>query len=70
MVPSIDNELEMLDVLKMANRVLFLVSAAKDLHFNSEQIDEFGNKLLYSVFGQVCRYIFQKPQNFYKFNDI
>lgn len=51
--PPLDNELAILDTLKVSDTVLFLISAAAGIEFGSELIDEWGNKILLSAFAQV-----------------
>ncbi|XP_018333925.1 pre-rRNA-processing protein TSR1 homolog [Agrilus planipennis] len=50
--PPTDNEFATLDTLKVCNTVLFVISAASETVFNSEYIDQWGNKLLLSAFAQ------------------
>lgn len=53
MIPPLDNELAILDTLKVSDTVLFLISAAAGIEFGAELIDEWGNKILMAAFAQV-----------------
>lgn len=53
MIPPLDNELNILDTLKVADTVLFLISAAAGTEFGAELIDDWGNDILLSAFAQV-----------------
>lgn len=53
MIPALDNELNVLDTLKVADTVLFLISAAAGTEFGAELIDDWGNNILVSAFAQV-----------------
>lgn len=53
MVPANDNELDVLDSLKVADTVLFLLSSVNGTEFIEHIVDEWGNKLLMSAMAQV-----------------
>lgn len=53
-VPANDNELDVLDSLKVADTVLFLLSSINGTEFIEHIVDEWGNKLLMSAMAQVC----------------
>lgn len=48
-----DNELAILDTLKICDTVLFLISAAGGIDFGAEQIDDWGTKTLATAYAQV-----------------
>lgn len=52
-IPPLDNELNVLDTLKVCDTVLFVISAAAGTDFGAELIDEWGNDILVSAFAQV-----------------
>lgn len=52
-IPPLDNELNILDTLKVSDTVVFLVSGAAGIEFGAELIDEWGNNILLSAFAQV-----------------
>lgn len=62
MAPPTDNELAVLDTLKICDTVLFLISAAGGIDFGAEQIDDWGNKTLATAFAQVFN-IFYCPSS-------
>lgn len=51
--PPLDNELGILDTLKICDTVVFLISAAAGIEFGAEEIDEWGTKLLSTSYAQV-----------------
>lgn len=53
MVPANDNELDVLDSLKVADTVLFLLSSINGTEFIEQIVDTWGNKLLMSALAQV-----------------
>lgn len=53
-VPPTDNDLAILDTLKIADTVLYLVSAVAGQAFGAETVDSWGMNILQSSFGQVC----------------
>lgn len=52
-MPAIDNNLGILDTLKVADTVLYLVSAVAGQAFGAETIDDWGMNVLQTSFGQV-----------------
>lgn len=52
-VPPIDNELAILDTLKICDTALFLISAAGGIDFGAEPVDDWGNKTIMTAFAQV-----------------
>lgn len=52
-IPPLDNELNILDTLKVSDTVVFLVSGAAGIEFGAELIDDWGNNILLSAFAQV-----------------
>lgn len=57
-IPSLDNELAIMDTLKLSDTVLFLISAAAGIEFGSELIDEWGNGILTAAFAQVSNFLY------------
>lgn len=51
-IPPLDNELAILDTLKVCDTVLFVISAVGGIDFGAEPVDKWGNKLLMSTFAQ------------------
>lgn len=51
--PPLDNDLAILDTLKVCDTVLFIISAAAGFDFGSDVIDDWGNNILLSAFAQV-----------------
>lgn len=51
-VPAIDNDFHVLDATKVADTVLFLISAATGTD-DDQLIDTWGNNILASTFSQV-----------------
>ncbi|KAF5287729.1 hypothetical protein FQA39_LY15749 [Lamprigera yunnana] len=51
-VPNLNNHLEVLDVLKVCDTVLFAISAAAGFDFAGDVIDESGYSILLSAFAQ------------------
>lgn len=50
--PSIDNDFDMLDALKMCDVAMFIVSAVGGTAFGTDIVDEFGKKLLQEALAQ------------------
>ncbi|KAL1498358.1 hypothetical protein ABEB36_009170 [Hypothenemus hampei] len=51
-VPANDNELDVLDTLKVADTVLFLLSSINGTEYPEEIVDKWGNKILMSSLAQ------------------
>ncbi|KAK5645758.1 hypothetical protein RI129_004222 [Pyrocoelia pectoralis] len=51
-IPDMDNDLAILDTLKVCDTVLFVISAAVGYDFGDEIIDKWGNRILLLSFAQ------------------
>ncbi|XP_017772467.1 PREDICTED: pre-rRNA-processing protein TSR1 homolog [Nicrophorus vespilloides] len=51
-IPSLDNNLAILDTLKVCDSVLFIISTNAELEFGPNLIDDWGKNLLISSFSQ------------------
>ncbi|KAI4465355.1 ribosome biogenesis protein [Holotrichia oblita] len=51
-IPSINDDFAILDTMKVANTVLFMVSGENGVNYESELIDSWGTKLLLTSFSQ------------------
>ncbi|KAF2880196.1 hypothetical protein ILUMI_25997 [Ignelater luminosus] len=51
-IPTLDNDLAILDTLKVCDTVIFVASAAAGYDFGDEVIDSWGNNVLLSSFAQ------------------
>lgn len=52
MIPSLDHEFALLDTVKIANTVLFIVSAEEGVDIKSD--NSWASQLLTTTFSQVC----------------
>lgn len=55
-VPANDNELDVLDILKVADQVLLLLSAINATESIEQIVDQWGNKILRSCLAQVRKF--------------